>query len=1663
MLFDEAISNEIELLSEECLHQLIEVHASKKPDSIAVVCQDSKITYKELSDRSNQLANYLISLSGIRVEVPVGICMDRSINMMIAILGVLKAGCCYVPLDPLQPAARLKFMLSDAELPYVITQEKHLKALQHETSQLISMDGISAELEVQSRSYPSSCVLAENLAYIIYTSGSTGKPKGVMIEHRSVVNLLMSMVHLLGCSSHDVFLALSTLSFDLSISEIFAPLIIGAKLCLASDEIRTDGDKLSEYISSQKDISIIHATPATWQMLFDSNWEIRDGIKMLSGGEALNSVLAKRMLSMSDEVWNLYGPTEATVWASAYCFKKIHDLCICKTVPIGFPLNNTKLYILDKQMNPVSSGEIGELYIAGKCLARGYLNRPELTKEKFIFSSIGSGCPKRLYKTGDLACYLPDGNIEYIGRSDSQVKIRGFRIELGEVEAALLTHPSIKNAVVLVRNDQGQMNYLIGYYVADNPGVTGDALRKFLKDKVPEYMIPSFFILLEKFPLNSNGKIDRKSLPQLLKKEKGNYAAPKTDLEKALVDIWQEVFKTEVIGVTDSFYNLGGHSLLAMKIVSRIRSNIKLDVTIRDIFDKPVIQDLARHLEYSDNTKNTFLLQSESSENDPSFPLSPTQQGMWLVQQVAQNSSAYNVPMTLHFEGELNFNILEKSINLIIERHGVLRTTYHAHQGNPRQLIRQKMEISIPFIDLRGISGNEKGKKISQLSEEINYHRFDMSQGPLVCAKLLQLSQNEYVLLMCFHHIVCDEISLKLFIKELVSAYKSYQSNTEMSLPQLSLQYCDYAKWYAELLTSNKFKIQLEYWKRHLNGKLPLLKFYTDFPFPKALTTFGDYIQLTLSEELTHKIKKICSSENVTPYMLLLTAYYILLHKYTGQSDIIVGIPVSNRNQNELENLIGCFINSLPLRIIFRDESTIKTLLNDIKLKSLDGFKNKDIPFESIVKHINPNRVSNRTAIFQVMFSYNNSYEDSYRCCDLDIKVESPVPIEAKYEVTMHVYEKKSSLDLTLNYRKDLFSKDTVTRFIGHFVKIIESTLDNINQNISELCVLTDLERTRQLIEWNETENDYPKDRCVHELFEKQVELTPDAIALVCENQCLTYRELNENANQLANYLTTIGVGPDKLVGISIDRSLDTLVGILGILKAGGAYMPIDPKYPQDRINLLIKDSEISVIVTQEKYQGKFSLSGSVFKIDTDWGVVSKFSKDNPKSGVLSSNLVYMIYTSGSTGTPKGVMIEHQQLVNYVFGIVTQYKINNPYRYATVSTINADLGNTMIYSSLLTGGELHLLPKSHAFSPQKFRDYMQNNEIDLLKITPSHLHSLLPDCPESDYLPRKLLFLGGEPLPWKLVKCINEASPELKVVNHYGPTETTVGVTTKYLSPSQYNKLSLTKYAPIGKPISNIKIYILDKHLCPVPIGVAGQVCVSGDGLARGYKGNISLNSTKFVQNPFMKIKYTRLYKTGDIGRFLPDGTVELLGRIDRQVKISGNRIELEEIESILRNHNSISDCFVAKRDESLIVYYVSNQAISSLGLRRLLREKLPDYMIPSHFIFCDKLPLTSNGKIDQTALSKFGPYQVKAEQQDLAPVTPTEAGISKIWSELIPESSISQTTNFFDIGGYSLLAIKAIGMIYETIGVELTFRDLINNTLGQIAKICDDHNKIKN
>jgi amino acid adenylation domain-containing protein len=1621
-----------------CLHELFEAQAERTPDVAAVVFEGEALTYAALNARANRLAHHLHGL-GVGPDVRVGVCVERGLEMGVGVLGVLKAGGAYVPLDPEYPEDRLRYVLQDSAPAALLTQASLAERFAGVETRVVALDADASSWAGEPEANPDRAGLTpDHLAYVLYTSGSTGRPKGVMNLHRGVVNLLWSMRAAVPMEAGERLVAVTTLAFDISVLELFLPLLCGARVEVLARAAVSDPARLRDALAGRG--TVLQATPATWRLLVESGWEGGDGLRALSGGEALPAELAARVRERVGALWNVYGPTETTIWSSAQPVEPAGER---GPVPIGAPVANTRIYALDGAGGPVPVGVAGELHIGGAGVARGYLGRAALTAERFVPDAFSAEPGARMYRTGDVGRWSRGGRLEYVGRNDAQVKVRGYRIELGEIEARLCEHPSVRETVVLAREDAPGDRRLVAYVVGD--ATEAEALRAHLSERLPEYMVPAAYVRLEAMPLTPNGKVDRKALPA---PEGGAYAtrgyeAPAGNGEEALAEIWGDVLHRERVGRWDNFFELGGHSLLAVRVVSRIRQALGVEVALGEMFVRPVLADFARELEKAVRAELPAI---EPVERGDGLPLSFAQQRLWFLAQLGSGGSVYHLPVGVRLRGELDRGALVRALDRIVARHEALRTTFAQVDGQPVQRITPADSSAFRLLDHDLRTHPDADAELRRVMAEEEGAPFDLERGPLIRGRLVRLAADDHVLLVTMHHIVSDGWSMGVLTRELGVLYGAFQRGESDPLPPLSIQYADYAAWQRRWVEGDVLQAQGEYWKTALAGAPELLELPADRPRPIRQDFAGAAVDVVLDEELTAGLKALSKRNGTTLFMTLLAGWSVVLSRLSGQEDVVVGTPSANRGRSEIEGLIGFFVNTLPLRLDLSASPSVSRLLKQVKDRALGAQASQDIPFEQVVELVRPARSLAHTPLFQVTFAWENAGESRPELPGLTLApVEGSARTTAKFDLSLALSERDGQIVGGVEYATALFDRATVERHLGCLRRVLEAMAADEQRQVADLPLLSESERRRVVETWNATNAAYPADACVHELFEAHAARTPDAPVVEAADGVLTYAELNARANRLAHHLRGLGVGPDTRVALCLERGAALPVAMLAVLKAGGAYVSLDPAYPAERLRFMLADSAPAVVLTQARLAGElgdlFAGSGApVLSLDAAAPAWADESEANPgRAGVHPEHLAYVIYTSGSTGQPKGVMVAHRGLANLVAWHNGAFGLRAGERASAVAGLGFDATGWEVWPPLCAGATLLLPP--HGSDPQALLEWWAAAELDV-----GFLPTPLAEAAFAQGLsnPRlRVLLVGGD----RLRRVPQDAL--FTLVNNYGPTETTVVATS--------GQLAASARPHIGRPVSNTRVYLLDRRGEPVPVGVAGELYVAGAQVARGYLDRPgSRPSASFpTRSPRSRGRGCTAPATWRGG--WRTGAIDFVGRHDFQVKVRGFRIELGEIEARLAEHPSVREAVVVAREdvpgETRLVAYGAWDAADAETLRAHLSERLPEYMVPAAYVRLDALPLTPNGKVDRRALPapEGDAYATRAYE---APAGDTEQALAEIWAELLGAERVGRRDDFFALGGHSLLAVQAVSRVRQVMGVEASLGDLfVRPALADFAR----------
>ncbi|RJG15557.1 amino acid adenylation domain-containing protein, partial [Paenibacillus thiaminolyticus] len=1658
-------------LPDTTIHQLFREQAVKAPDGIALVVGDTMLTYRELDQLSDQLS-LALQHRNLGAGSIVGLMAGRSPYMMIGLLGILKAGAAFLPVDPSYPADRIAYMLEDSQAACLLIDSARTgQRLAYDGETLIISDLFAANHDVRGDREPVEISLGEQNGlplYVIYTSGTTGNPKGVILKHRNLINLVLYQHKHTSVPFHKNVLQYASYSFDVSYQEIFTTLLAGGTLHVIDEEMRRDPVALFRYIEDQG-IETIYL-PASFVKFawndpaYESVWpsSVRH---IITAGEALvaGKPLQRYLRERGVTLHNHYGPSETHV-ATSYTITP-NDI-VTELPPIGRPIGNSSIYILDPLGCPQPIGVAGELYIGGACVGEGYLKQPERTRETFIANPFSSG--GRMYRTGDLARWLADGSIEYLGRMDHQVKIRGYRIELGEIETRLLGVKGIREAAVLVHRDEYGSNELCAY-IAGEREFSYTELREALGTVMPDYMIPSSFVQLGQLPVTRNGKVDRRALPKPDGAKAGKrYEAPRTNMEAKLALLWQDVLGVERVGIHDNFFELGGHSLRAMTLASRIHQTLDVEVPLRLLFQAPTVAGLAAALEAVTCPSYEALLPVAKQAY---YPVSSAQKRLYLLQQLEGMGLSYNMPVALQLEGTLDKARLEAALQTMIERHEPLRTSFIVVDGEPVQRVEEDPALRVIYEESEEA---DAGKRIQAFLRP-----FDLSEAPLLRTTVVRLAEDRHLLLFDMHHIISDGTSINIFIEEFMKLYAGEQ------LEPLRLQYKDYAVWQRKYTQMPAYRELEAYWREQFAGQLPVLTLPADHPRRAVRSFEGGQVDFELDSELASAVRGLARANGATMYMVLLAAYSTLLSRLSGQEEIIVGSPVAGRPHADLDSMLGMFVNTLALRMYPARDKSFAVYLQEVKQTALGAFEHGNYPFEELVEQVVRRRDTSRNPLFDAMLVLQNTEQVELELSGLRL---STYPFDynaAKFDVTLSVREHEEGIRCSLEYSSMLFDRETIERWADHFAELLRQVSTNPQVKLGSACLLTTAEHEQLLVRFNDTNAPLPEGASISSLFERQAAKTPDHPAVVCADRRLTYRELEEQANRIAQWLHAHGVTEEECVGVLMNRSPQLIAGLLGILKAGAAYVPIDPMLPKERMEGMIRDSGMQVMLTDSAqlgmvrglYEtslrhvlclddalteelvgrteyvnqaggqegGKMSLDGDTISFSFT-EELARYSSVPVDVKIKPSGSAYVIYTSGTTGMPKGVVVEHRNVVNFISGMIRELPFGSHDSMLCITTVSFDIFAAESWVPLSCGMQIVLASEAAQQDPAVLAELLAQHPVQMAQMTPSRLMLLLGDARSAAQL-RSLttLLVGGEAFPSTLYGQLRKYTDAV-LYNMYGPTETTVW--------STCDRLEGGERISIGRPMANTQAYVLNEALQPQPIGVAGELCIGGAGVARGYWARPELTDEKFVDSPF--VAGERLYRTGDLARWLPDGRLEHLGRSDHQVKIRGYRIELSEIEARLLRIPGVSEAVVTavemqEHGQDLCAYITGEYPLAAAELRAALAASLPSYMMPAHYMQLEKLPLTPNGKVDRRALPK--PAGSGAEVGYIVPRTDVEAKLAQLWQEVLGVERVGIHDNFFELGGHSLKAMTLVSKIHQSLGVELPLRQIfLSPTIEELA-----------
>jgi amino acid adenylation domain-containing protein len=1619
------------------------------PENIAFVFEGETLTFRELNEKSNRIACYLIK-RGITTESLVPFCMEKSITMMVTIFGILKSGAAYVPIDPNYPLERIQFILGDIGANLLLVNNSLNKKFDiPNTIDLLEYNSISSE-PVETF-IPEIKPTPDNLAYVIYTSGSTGNPKGVMVPHRGLMDHCFGLIERANLKDCKSFAITAPIVFDAGHSLIHIAIIQAATTHHLSDHVILDSDKFTAYLQHHK-IDCLKIVPSLWLSHTEGGLIPLPKRKLIFGGEnfpvSILSILRKS--DFKGDVFNHYGPTEASI---GKCIYKVDLNRTYSQVPIGRPFSNTFILLLDSNLKKVGDGEAGEIYIGGEGIARGYLNLPLITAKSFIPDSISGKKGGFLYRTGDLGKSSEDGNLLYLGRVDDQVKINGYRIEPGEIEATIYQYESIKQ-IAVVANTNKQKVSLAAYFVLEKGSLEEDIKHK-LKSILPAHMIPQYWIQMEEMPLTSNGKINKKALPEPdwtsnLKSKN----PPQTKTEKLLISLWEKFLGWENIGIYDNFFDLGGNSLLAIRTIAGIKQSLRKRLMVKDFFNSPTVFELSRVIDET----NVDLHEITPALKVDFIPLSFNQEALWVIHN-SEGSLQYHLPMIFGISGDLDIKSLKLAFRTFINRHLPLRTVIKASERGLEQKFLDAESWSIQEI----ISNQTEDEIMNDWPFKSMVERpFNLSEDFMIRVALFHIQQKKFLLNIVVHHIAWDGWSTSLFKDEIAGLYRKIRSGNQKLYPSSVLTYADFSIYQRNLLGSKLFNDSLKYWQGRLKGTIPI-QLRTDYPRTALFSPAGETYEFIIDKDIVSKLNRLAIERNATLFMILLAGFKALLKRYSAQEDIIVGIPVAGREHEGLEDLIGFFVNSLPIRTKVDGNYSFDDLLNQIKTNTLEAFEHGHVPFSEIVKLSDDFRITGRNPIFQVLFVMQNNTSSILNLDGVNAQPVKAPNQTSSFELTLEIKENQDQLIASMEYQTALYSSSTISRMSGHYLALLEAITLNPKEKVDNLNLLN-LEEKNFVLAANK---DFVlpedlKEKTILALIEEQVKLFPQHIAISFNGYELSYSELDKRANKVANFLLNKGVGRSSLVPICLDNSTEMIVGLLGIIKTGAAYIPLDPTFPRDRIKFILDEVKASWVLTDSDNAPIFKENYpnlSILTLDSELNGLINESFENPGIIINPDEPVYLIYTSGTTGKPKGVIISHKGLFLSTFSRINYYP--DKISILLLPSFSFDSSIATIFGALSQGSKIVLGKSEQLKDPGELKKLLSLTNSILC--VPSFYRFLLTErlIPTNQI---KRVILGGERLDPSLLALHFESNKGAGLYNEYGPTEATVWATVcKLTSP----KAPIT----IGKPIPHIKVYIVDAsgNLCPV--GIPGELCISGASLAIGYFNNPEMTAASFIPDPFSNGRDLRMYKTGDKARLLNDGSLEYLGRLDNQVKLRGYRIELEEIETLLETLDFVKKAIVSvigdfSDNQKLVAHILTNKETAShsedLQTHKLtahLSDNLPPYMVPVQWEFLEDMPFTPNGKIDRKKLSQIESRTVIQSIWHNADNVIAQK-LLIIWRKLLNIDQIATHDNFFKIGGNSLLAIRLINSIREEFDYVIKFSTIFANpTINQLAKLIEDSN----
>ena len=1648
---------------DKTIQELVSAIAATYPNKTAIRFGESSLSYKELHEKSDQLAAFLVENGASRGDF-IALAVDRSAEMVISLLGILKSGAAYVPLDPQYPAERIQYMLDDSEAKILLCSEKY-KGQFHSAAKEIILEEAWKDLGQGRAKAINSPSGSNDLAYLLYTSGSTGKPKGVMVEHRNLVNLLWSMQSMPGINNQDRLLAVTTMSFDIAGLELFLPLVTGAELVMADELTTKNGIALIESLRIY-DISIMQATPATYKMMLEAGWNEKFDLKILCCGEPMSRDLASKLLTRCSRLFNMYGPTETTIYSTGTEIRSTDQI-----ISIGHPIHNTQVYILDDAMNPLPENAVGEIFIAGDGVARGYLNKPQLTAERFMDNPFADAKGSKMYRTGDLGKFLSDGKIHCLGRIDHQVKMRGYRIELEEIEHALIQLVYVRQAIVLAREDKPGNQKLVAYIVPsdklkDTEQRQIQSWKDELKKKIPGFMVPAEFVVMSEFPLTTSGKIDRKQLPEPKSdQDKSLIADPRNPMEIMLAGIWKEVLGLSSLGIYDDFFSLGGHSLIAAQVVQRLERETGLRFPLTILFKYPVLEQFAAFVEREISGENSSGNgeKSLSSQNlrpeRISVPAIEPQIEIWLSCILGGDDAnrSYNISISERLKGPMDRMAMRKAVNALVNRHESLRSTFSA--DGKETFISSVHDAGMLYEDLSSMNEPIQQSHIDAYAKINAETIFDLRNGPLYRFALFKLGENQHYLTICVHHIICDGWSLGVLMSELSAIYSSYAIGGEPNLPQAP-SFSQFANQQQEFYKTSEYDKNQQYWIDMFADDVPVLNMPTDFSRPLSRTYKSRRDDFYIDEETVAAIAKVGASAGCSLPIVMRAVFEIMLYRITGQHEVILGLPAATQLATGKYGLVGHCVNLLPLRSTLQEKNSFIEYLQGRKLPILDAYDHQQLTFSSLLKKLNIARDRSRVPLIPVVFNVEPKLEDGVNFHGMSHEMIFNRREYDSFEIAVNAEPAGKSFVFEWTYNTQLFKAETIRRMMDEYEFLVHEIIKNPGKKLGDIQGILKAMRHQSFV----SPTTYRNKKNIVDLFSEEALRNPNGISIRAGLESVDYRTLHEKSNQLANYLIRNGAIPESLIPICMERSTNLILGILGILKAGCAYVPIDPGYPKERIKFMLEDSGANLVLSSKTCGHKIPEfdERKIILMDEAWSSIHQEKVDMPFLNIRPDHLAYIMYTSGSTGKPKGVMIEHRNVVSLVCD-VDYVQINRESVLLSTGSPSFDATTFEYWAMLLNGGELIICDENTLLNAELVKKEIRRSQVNIAWFTSSLLNQWV-DLDITVFEGLKTILAGGEKLSEKHIGKLRKTYPSIQIINGYGPTENTTFSLTYPIKETE-----ILSSIPIGKAINYRSAYILNPALQMCAAGVAGELYVGGAGVGRGYLNLPDLTNEKFVSDPFSNSPSAKLYRTGDLARLLEDGNVEYLGRIDDQVKIRGFRIELGEIEFVLQQLKNVKQCVVVAKedkegDKKLVAYVVAEGKFDKETILAYLQSKLPDYMVPRLIIELDKIPLTNNGKADKRALHDPDiSLEIGINKNGRIPHTEGQKLIADIWAEALGIKRVNIDDDFFELGGHSLVAVKVMKKLEEKTGHHLPITSLFEApTVEKLSRLLDlDDNSV--